>query len=301
MPTSASPSWAEHDRAPAARRLAEVAIARGLEVELIVTGKDYRGDADMPERAVAAVDACDLALLLVAHRRIQVGGHSEPRKRATARGARVGFVTHDETTIDARGLRMVAERTRRLAALLTEAERALVTSPRGTRLELDLTGREGIALTNELERPGAWGALPDFFEAAVAPLEGSASGTAVVDGTSLITGIARPPITLRVRDGVIADLTGGRAADLRAYLEAAGENGTALAELGIGTNHLAASALTGTFVDKSIAGTVHLGIGDNRGIGGVTRAAIHTDVQLMAATVELDGRLVVDGRRLRLD
>jgi leucyl aminopeptidase (aminopeptidase T) len=144
--------------------------------------------------------------------------------------------------------------------------------------------------------------LPDFFEAAIAPIEGASFGRAVIDGTSLVSGIVRDRFDIAVQNGIVAPI--GRGDDveaLRAYLAAAGENGTNLAELGIGTSTLAdADALTGTFEDKKIAGTAHLGIGDNRGLGGVTAASIHTDVQLMAVTIELDGTPIVTRGTLHL-
>lgn len=282
---------ADADRAEAAREVERCARERGLEVRLVVTDEDYRREAEMPNEAVEAVDAADVALLLVAPLpRIQFGGHSEFRKRASARGARVGFVTHDLVDVDPYALAGVAEHTRRTADRLGKARRARVTASGGTELELEVAGRPGVALTNELAGRAAWGALPEFFEAAVAPVEGTANGRIVVDGTSLVTGIASDPIELTVRDGVVVDLRGGRADDLRAYLDDAGENARNVAELGIGTNGLAPPSLTGTFLDKRIAGTVHFGLGDNRGLGGETRAAIHTDVQVMDARVELDGK-----------
>ncbi len=292
---------ADASRSPMATALARLARERGLDVDLVVTEEDYRREADVPGAVLDAVEAADVALLLVSYDRVQFGGHSDFRKRATARGARVGFVTHDGTQANPAVLAAIARTTREMADLLTAASRAVVTTAAGTALELDLSGRTAKALTNELGAPGAWGALPDFFEAAVAPVEGSSSGSVVVDGTSLPTGIARPPIHAVVRDGLVGQLSGGRADDLQRYLDDAGENGTNLAELGIGLSHLvSASALTGTFEDKKVAGTAHVGIGDNRGLGGRTTASIHTDVQVLDVTVELDGRLVVDAGRLRL-
>ena len=288
------------DRAAAASRTAVAARARGLEVELVTTAEDYRREADMPAEAIAAVDAADVALLHVDFPRIQFGGHSEYRRRATARGARVGFVTHDLGDVDAGALRRVAEDTRRLAELLGEASSARLTTTAGTRLELALGGRPGTALTNELAFPGGWGALPDFFEAAVAPLEGSAEGVVVVDGMSLVTGIADVPIVVQVERGRVVELRGGAAETLRAYLDAAGANADVVCELGVGTNDLSPSALTGGFVDKRIAGTVHLGLGDNLGLGGASRAATHTDVLVRDARLELDGRVVVADGGLRL-
>jgi leucyl aminopeptidase (aminopeptidase T) len=280
--------------------VAETARARGLDVELVETAEDYRREADMPGAAIAAVDAADVALLHVDVSRIQFGGHSEYRRRATARGARVGFVTYDVEAVDGEALQRVAEDTRRVAELLGEATSARLTTDAGTTLELELAGRRGTALTNELAFPGAWGALPDFFEAAVAPLEESADGVVVVDGMSLVTGIAEEPIVLRVERGRVAELSGGAAARLGAYLEAAGAGADVVCELGVGTNDVAPSVLTGGFVDKRIAGTVHLGLGDNLGLGGASRAATHTDVLVRSARLELDGRVVVANGGLRL-
>lgn len=291
---------ADAERAPAAERTAAAARGRGLQVELVITREDYRREADMPGEAIAAVDAADVALLFVAFPRIQFGGHSRYRQRATSRGARIGYVTHDLEEVDGGALRRVAEDTRRVAELLGEASSASLTTSAGTRLELALGGRPGIALTNELAFPGGWGALPDFFEAAVAPLEGSAAGVVVLDGMTLVTGIVDEPIELTVERGRIRDLRGGEADALRRYLQAAGENADAVCELGVGTNWIAPFRLSGTFVDKRIAGTVHLGLGDNRGLGGVSRAATHTDVLVRNARLELDGRAVVADGGLRL-
>lgn len=291
---------ADTSRTQAAARIVEAARGRGLDVVLVVTDEDYRREADMPQEAIDVVDTADAALLFVAYPRIQFGGHSEFRKRATSRGARVGFVTHDLVEVDGNELRAVAEDTRRMAELLGEASAARLTTARGTRLELALGERPGTALTNELACRGGWGALPDFFEAAVAPLEGTAEGVVVVDGMSIVTGIADEPIELHVEGGRVRELHGGRAAELAAYLEAAGENADAVCELGVGTNWAAQGDLSGTFVDKRIAGTVHLGLGDNRGLGGTSHAATHTDVLVRDARLELDGRVVVADGKLRL-
>lgn len=280
--------------------MAETARARGLDVELVTTAEDYRREAEMPGAAIAAVDAADVALLHVDFSRIQFGGHSEYRRRATGRGARVGFVTYDLEQVDGDALRRVAEDTRRVAELIGEATSARLTTAAGTTLELELEGRPGTALTNELAFPGAWGALPDFFEAAVAPLEESAEGVVVVDGMTLVTGIVDDPIILRVEKGRVAELSGGAAVRLGAYLEAAGASSDVVCELGVGTNSVAPSVLTGGFVDKRIAGTVHLGLGDNLGLGGASRAATHTDVLVRSARLELDGRVVVADGGLRL-
>ena len=53
-----------------------------------------------------------------------------------------------------------AARSRAVADLLSAADEAHVTCPRGTDLRLDLSGREGIADDGDLTAPGAFGNLP---------------------------------------------------------------------------------------------------------------------------------------------
>ena len=99
-----------------------------------------------------------------------------------------------------------------------------------------------------------------------------------------------------MRLAIAAELSGGAAVRLGAYLEAAGASSDVVCELGVGTNSVAPSVLTGGFVDKRIAGTVHLGLGDNLGLGGASRAV----VLVRSARLELDGRVVVADGGLRL-
>jgi hypothetical protein len=61
-----------------------------------------------------------------------------------------------------------------MGQMLSEAKEAFLTSALGTELWLDLTGRKAVVFTNFLRNPGDWGAVPDYAEAAIPPIEGSA-------------------------------------------------------------------------------------------------------------------------------
>jgi leucyl aminopeptidase (aminopeptidase T) len=288
---------ADAERAVAAGRVAAAAAARGAQIRVEITTVDYRSERDMPAAALEACAAADAVLLFVTTDRAQFGGHADFRKAASARGARLGFVLDDRLPADADELMAATHRTRRLAALLSTADTATLRTAAGTHLELDLRGRNGIEITPDLRSPGAWGVLPDYMEAAVAPVEGTARGKIVVDGTCTHCGRQRPsdPMTVTVRDGFVEQLAGGTADQLRRYLAASGDRAAwNVAELGIGTNHLVSpSDLVGTFVDKRIAGTAHIGIGDNLALEGRTAAPLHTDIQVLDATIALDGQVVV--------
>ena len=77
-----------------------------------------------------------------------------------------------------------------------------------------------------------------------------------------------------------------------------GEDGTNIAELGIGTNEKA--ILTGEILeDEKIQGTCHVAFGASAGIGGTVQVPVHLDCIVMKPTVELDGEAIVrDGELL---
>jgi leucyl aminopeptidase (aminopeptidase T) len=93
---------------------------------------------------------------------------------------------------------------------------------------------------------------------------------------------------------------GGRGPRLLELLQAQGERGTNLAELGVGTNDRA--RLTGLVLeDEKILGTVHVAFGASIGIGGTVSVPIHLDVVVLEASLDVDGRTVLDGGRYVLD
>jgi aminopeptidase len=82
-------------------------------------------------------------------------------------------------------------------------------------------------------------------------------------------------------------------------LDAGGEFGRSIAELGIGTNP--AARLTGNVLeDEKALGTIHLAFGTSLGIGGVNRSSVHIDGLVLRPTVELDGRMLMEDGTLVL-
>ena len=113
-------------------------------------------------------------------------------------------------------------------------------------------------------------------------------------------GISEDPATLTVRGGRLVDASGGHGPEYLELLRIHGELGTNLAELGIGTNDRA--TLTGNVLeDEKILGTVHVAFGASAGIGGTVSVAIHLDVVVADASLEVDGTQVLDAGRWVLD
>jgi leucyl aminopeptidase (aminopeptidase T) len=113
-------------------------------------------------------------------------------------------------------------------------------------------------------------------------------------------GISDEPATLTVSGGLIVAGEGGLAPEYFRRLQAHGDAGRNLAELGVGTNDHA--ILTGNVLeDEKILGTVHIAFGASAGIGGTVSVPIHLDAVVLDATLEVDGEKVLDGGRFVLD
>lgn len=185
--------------------------------------------------------------------------------------------------------------TRRVTEALEQGRRAHFTTQKGTDLWLDIGQLQAKGLTGICDRPGDWQILPcGHLGTGITP--GTARGVIVVDGS--IAPVYRPvkePVILTVEGGVISRVEGGPEAEewLAAARALADPTAFNLAELGLGTNPKA--RLCGTpHEDERIMGAVHIGIGNNTFFGGTIKAPWHVDANILNATVEVDGRVIVE-------
>jgi leucyl aminopeptidase (aminopeptidase T) len=283
-----------------AAELAEAARARTQSVRVEEFPPTSR-DGEEPPKAVATAMCQASAIAIVTRFSLS---HTQARMAATQAGARIASMPHVTADVFARTLPVdythVERVGRALTSLLTHASTCQVTAPGGTDVALSLHGREAICDDGDLRARGAWGNLP-AGEAFIAPLESEAQGTIVFDGSLAGWGFLDEPLTIELEDGRAVTATGGPAAKwLLETLDAGGDNGRTIAELGIGTNPLA--TITGAILeDEKAEGTVHFAFGTNSGIGGANQASVHIDGLVRGAQVELDGRPVLRAGRLRLD
>ncbi len=186
----------------------------------------------------------------------------------------------------------IADESRKMAHSLTEAKTAILTTPLGTELTLDLEGRSGDVDIGLITR-GRIENLP-AGEPFIAPLEGKAEGNVVVtrEGHASL----EEQMTIYFKAGEVSAIEGGGkfGEDLRCLLELPGPDRQGarrnLAELGIGANPKA-----GVLEAEKIRGTIHIAIGDNAHIGGVVSADLHEDFVLWEPDLSLDGQLVIRG------
>jgi leucyl aminopeptidase (aminopeptidase T) len=268
--------------------------AAALGAEPVMTVMEPRTvDGEEPPAAVAAALAAARVFIAPTRRSLS---HTRARKAASdagARGATLPGVTEDMLArLMACDFPTMTARSRAVAELLTGADRAHVTCPRGSDFTVDLSGRTGIADDGDLSADGAFGNLP-CGEGFISPLTGE--GT-LVAATLASLGIPEEPTRLTVRDGRLADASGEWGARWAGLMDAAGERGRNLAELGVGTNERA--TLTGNILeDEKMLGTVHVAFGASAGIGGTVAVPVHLDCLIEHATLDVgETRVLDDGR-----
>jgi len=269
----------------------------GLEAALIQMSERQSHGAEPPAPVAAAMRASHIVIAPTA----KSLSHTQARHEACAQGARVATmpgitraVMERTLTVDYTG---VAETSLRLAEMLSQARHARLVSPAGTELELTLSGRRGVADTGLLVSPGDFGNLP-AGEAFIAPVESTAEGWIVVDGSMAGIGLLHTPITMGVKAGQVVSIRGGEEAErLQALLSPYGKQAYNVAELGIGTNP--GATLSGSVLeDEKVQGTVHIALGNNAFMGGQVKVPVHLDGVLLHPTLYLDGVAVIENGRL---
>jgi leucyl aminopeptidase (aminopeptidase T) len=278
------------DVGEALRREAQEAEADAV---LAVMSPRANHGVEPPPPIAGAFAACDVFIAPTSRSL----SHTQARKRATdngARGATMPTVTADmlarlmDVDLDLLGVRSKA-----VTDLLNAAGEAHVTCPRGTDLRLDIAGREGMADDGDLTTPGSFGNLP-CGEGFVAPVGGE--GTVVTRSLASLGLVQGQPAHLTVEGGRLTHATGPEGERLYELLTGAGEQGTNLAELGVGTNERA--KLTGNILeDEKMLGTIHVAFGASAGIGGTVSVPIHLDVVVTDATLTIGDTTVLDAGR----
>jgi 2,5-dihydroxypyridine 5,6-dioxygenase len=178
-----------------------------------------------------------------------------------------------------------------------------VTSPNGTDIRFSVEGRNCLPGLPVMPRPGMQAAcpIPLWGELNWAPNELLSEGKAVIDGILMRWGsesAISQPVTWKVKGGRIVDIQGeSDALQFKRTLESADPNAYVIGELGIGVSH---KAKLGTMQEKGRMGTVHLGVGSNKGVypGGTNVSKIHGDGSIRNVTIEVDGAKIIEGEKI---
>ncbi len=287
-------------RASEAKQFIQAAEELGVSVTSASIAESTEKNDRLPVPVEEGFSKATVILLLVSPIHNQIFGHHPLKDQAVARGARVGFVTIPIGTYDPKRTERIAHVSRTIGEMLSQAREAFLTSALGTEVWLDLRGRQAVTFTNFLRRPGDWGALPDYAEAAIAPIEGSAKGKVLVDGTIIGVGIVSKPVRFDLFQGKIVRFDPSEEAlAFKSLLEKGKGEVYGIAELGLGVNEFV-SEFTGGFEDKKILGSAHLGIGKNIDLGGRQDSSVQLDLILRKVSLELDGKWLLKEGKLEV-
>jgi leucyl aminopeptidase (aminopeptidase T) len=228
--------------------------------------------------------------------------HSQARLDAALAGARfLSLPLYDWELLNDECLRAdysaQAGRVRRFADAFTNGNEVHVTTAAGTNIRLGIAGRKGNCCPGLVKVAGDLGSPPDI-EANVSPIEDSAEGLVVVDGSITMPGFGL------LNTAVEMDVCSGRVVAFRsANTEYTDQLNTlfgelnsprrVVAECGVGLNP--AAKLTGTMLtDEGALGCIHFGLGANHTMGGANRVNFHLDFVFRDASLSIDGQQLLD-------
>jgi len=272
----------------------EAGLKLGTESILAVIRERTRHGEEPPLPIAKAWEGCDIFVAPTAYSLT----HTQARKAATQAGARgatmptitpamfeAGAITADYSK--------VSELCEKMGVLMDKTSNVRVTSKKGSDITVSIQGRIVDRDVGVLHKPGDFGNLP-AGEVYAAPVEGSANGTLVFDGSIASIGLLKKPVTVTVKDGYATQIEGGSEARKFDAMLAAVQKREAynVAELGVGCNPK--GRLIGIILeDEKIYGTVHVALGDNSTFGGKVQAGIHLDGIMLKPTMFLDDRIVI--------
>ena len=189
-----------------------------------------------------------------------------------------------------------AKQVRNFASAFSQGEKVYVTTEAGTDIVLNIKNRIGNYCPGFVESAGDLGSPPDI-EANVSPIENSAEGVVIIDGsiTHPNFGLLKSPVKLTVKNGKIIQFESSDQKQVLMLNELFGpldSKRRVLAECGVGLNP--AAKLTGIMLtDEGALGYLYFGLGENHTVGGLNEVDFHLDFVFRAATLKVDSRILI--------
>ena len=279
--------------------LAHALSGAGLELAVMSMPPHQMGGVDPLPQVGAAMHASDVVILQTSFATV----HTDTVREGLKRGMRVLDMWGWEEEMMVVGGAMadydeVERNSRRVSDILSSAKRGRFTTPEGSDITFSLEGRTCFPLIGKAKNPGEFTACPDG-EAAISPLEGSATGVMVnpfsIEHKDL--GFVNEPIRIEVEGGKAISVQGGAAAGrLWRTLEENGLLAKNIAEFAVGTNPACRKKATMREAKKAW-GTCHMALGDSGSIGGEVVVPLHIDMIFDEPTVWADDIVIVkDGK-----
>lgn len=273
-----------------------------FETSMIVMSSREGHGAEPTEAVTAALNHCDVAFgatkMSLYHSKARLDASKNGRLRW------IGLQDYALHMFEEGGLTADFEEVTRVVnrvAPFYKGKTFTLTAPGGTNMVCSIEGREPVLDPGTATIPGS-ASFPPNAEVALGPVEGTANGILVFDGSipHPLLNLIDEPIKCIVKDGFITEIIGGREADVLRKLLADFNDPTVynIAELGLGLNK--ENFLCGHMApDEGSFGNIHIGIGKNLNFGGHVNSPLHLDLVIKNVSCEIDGRFVMkDGELL---
>lgn len=292
----------------ATRSLPEVIQAASQKVgaeTITVTMSSRSSPMEVPKTAKLALKDSNVVFACTSK---SIWGTPEFRQEILDAGARMLAVTMFTEDMARRTIPIdyekMRERCEKLSKILPETRTARVTSGSGTDLSFSLKGQKTFYWDGIVEAPHEFDVMPAGYMD-VLPVPGSANGTAMLNGTwwspKLGSDTIRTPIKLTVKDGWVAKIEGGaEAQEFVRNIEKADKNAKRFSEFALGLNPSAEAQSGFLMEDEKHAGLALIGMGGDTHLGGSFESNLHLDGTMLDATVQLDGKVVVENGVLKI-
>ncbi|MCE1190458.1 MAG: aminopeptidase [Ignavibacteria bacterium] len=229
--------------------------------------------------------------------------HTSARRTASGLGARVATFPGITKEVMIRGLnadyKKIADRCLKLKSILEKGKHIRVTTKLGTDISFSIAGQQVLASKGLFHKRGESGNLPTG-ETYLAPVEGTANGKFIVDGSMASLGLVKNAmINIEVNNGMATVISGGPIAKKLDSILKNVKNPLAynIAEFGIGTNDKA--KLSGVLLeDEKVMGTIHIALGNNKSMGGTVDVPIHLDGVVTKPDVYMDDQLIMKNGKI---
>jgi leucyl aminopeptidase (aminopeptidase T) len=279
-------------REPIGEALYQAARERTDDVTIVRYPPGEQHGAEPPEPVAATMRTGDVVLAPTT----KSLSHTRARTEANKAGARVATLPGITDEVFTTGLDADYDEIERhceeVYEQVKDASEVRVTTPKGTDITFEPGEREWQQDTGIVHEAGEMSNLP-AGETFISPE--TATGTYVVDGTMMPHGLLAEgqTLTFEVEDGYVTSISDDEIHEqVETAAEEVGQDAYNLAELGIGTNVAVTDLVGSVLLDEKAAGTVHIAIGDDAGIGGDNEAPLHLDGIIRDPSVYADGEEV---------
>jgi leucyl aminopeptidase (aminopeptidase T) len=266
-----------------------VAAKARLELLSLLLAEPPNGEPRLSSFSKNSIQAADLAVITLS----KLDYDSLNWLRQQNRTKVIVFAQIDDDSVlpsletDQRQLR---DRSRKLADILTIGRALHLTTNNGTTLKMSIAQNRGSAEIIPLLPEVYFVSLP-LGRAFVTPVINSVEGEVILDDLAGSRTSAVSSIQLKIVDGRITQIKGGKAAEeLRRRLRLAGVNARMVVEIGFGLNDKARLG-NSEFEDAKVLGTAHLSFG--RTTSGSKIPEIFARGILQAPNATIDGKKII--------